>query len=145
MNLKKLIVYAVSLFSCNVCTGQTVSDKCDLLKAILRDPEVRRLCWSMKHTELPLIVNDRGLLFYGCSDSIDGRKLKITHDTSHYTVYDTRLKKEKRRKAIFVLQEPRDKKLEFKVWDPVTNACIRLAFRKAKGKYVTLKHEVSYF
>ena len=145
MNLKKLIVYTVSVFSFDVCTGQTLSDKCDLLKAILHDPEVRQRCWSMKHTELPLIVNDRDFLFYGCTDSIDGRQLKITHDTSHYTVYDTRLKEDKSRKTIFVLREPGDKKLEFKVWDPMTNAYIRMAFRKVKGKYVALKHEVSHF
>ena len=137
--MKAKIIFSLMIIILSYPSIGQKNNSCELLIALLRHDEARKVFYFDKHTEVPIVFVDVRNYFKNCTiDDFYGREVKIVHDSSYLeqvnysNVIINMLPQTENRHKIFAHYKMR-------------NAIFQVNFKKRNGKIVVTKFEGGYY
>jgi hypothetical protein len=135
--MKTSLLLITSIIFCS-SYGQK-KDDCEILKALLKHNEAKKVFYFDKHTEVPIVFVDTHNCFKDCAiNDYYGRKVRIVHDSSYINQVNYS-------NIIINTLPPNPKKYMVSGYYKIRNALFYFNYKRWKGKIVITKFEGGYF
>jgi hypothetical protein len=115
------------------------NNSCELLAALLKHEEARKVFYFNKHTEVPIVFVDVHYYFKDCTiTNYYGREVKIVHDSSY-------LEQVNYSNIIINILPQTGRTHKISAYYKMRNAIFKVNFKRRNGKIVITKIEGGYY